>query len=68
MKKKLSALTFSLLASIVAFAQQHGEDITDEMEQEPSSFTSETKWALIAIWTVVIIILVLRTFRNKADV
>lgn len=64
--KKILILLSALFFQFLATAQEHGKEIQEEYERE--GWSNETKWVMVGIFAFVILILVLRTFRNKADV
>lgn len=63
MKKTLS-LVFAILSSVLLLAQEAEEKVYTRGE----GWSDDTKWTLVGIFVVILLILVLRTFRNKPTV
>ena len=66
MKKWLSIALFNFLA-FATLAQEVASD-TVETGLRRGYFTNNMKWTMVYIFGGVVILLVLRTFRNKPDV
>lgn len=70
--KKYITLAFSLLACLVLNAQEKAEQTTQTIEikinGEGLDSNMMIKLTLLIVWSIIIIILVFRTFRNKHDV
>ncbi|MBV6642265.1 MAG: hypothetical protein KI791_16215 [Cyclobacteriaceae bacterium] len=65
MKKLIAALAF-LVTSITLYAQQSADSVAQVSSQ--GAWSSEVKTWLLIIFTAATIVVVLRTFRNKAEV
>lgn len=63
--KKIFAILFTVGAPLLMLAQEVAEK---SAEAQDKGFTVTTKWTMVGIWTVIIIVLVLRTFRGKSDI
>lgn len=70
--KKYLLLSLSFLSSLFLSAQEKAEeaDQTIQITISKDLLSGEMTWKILFIvsWTVIIIILVARTFRGKADV
>lgn len=74
--KRVFAALFALFFSLVAFAQETATAAADttsttiEIKINGEAMSGEGWWkaALVIVWTIICIILVLRTFREKASV
>ena len=64
--KKQFLFTVMALISLLASAQEAAEQVTDQ----PGGFyfSDTTKWTMVYIFGGIVIWLVLRTFRDKADI
>lgn len=65
--KKIILLISSLFIQFLTIAQEHGEEIGEEYEKS-DGWSNDTKWVLVGIFALLIIVLVIRTFRNKPTV
>ena len=61
--KKIIAFLFAFAASTIVWAQ---EEVADTIEQ--TTWSDKTKTNIVAAFVIIIIIIVLRTFRNKPTV
>lgn len=57
-----------ICGTLIIKAQQAAETIAEQPEVRESWFSNETKWTMVYIFTGAIILIVLRTFRNKPEI
>ena len=66
MKKWISAAS-AILFSYILTAQEVANEVTSSIG-EGEFFTVKTKWTMVYIFSGILILIVLRTFRNKPEV
>ena len=67
MKKWIT--TFLLVvATFILKAQETAEVVGEEIPQDGNWFSSASKWTMVYVFSAIIIIIVLRTFRNKPEI
>lgn len=56
------------LSSIAAIAQHAADTTSSEPAPLGGYFSNDAKWIMVYVFTFILIIIVLRTFRNKPEV
>ena len=67
MKKWITTFVF-VVTTVVLKAQQTVEAAREEIPEDGSWFSSASKWTMVYVFSAIIIIIVLRTFRNKPEI
>lgn len=56
----------SLLMTFLTIAQEKAQE-TEEAVENYEGWSNETKFTMLAVWGLVVLVLTVRTFRNKSD-
>lgn len=66
--KRIISGTIFFLSALLAFAQEKEDEVGEARTiTGEEAWSNDSKMVLVYIFSIIIIIFVLRTFRNKAD-